>query len=368
VSSWTGADTLEALEHLMRLDFALSHRQPPEARRAVSTGSALLDPVRRWLSAKPGPPGPARLTPGEIDEYEVSGIEVATQVFRDCGERRTGGLRRHAVVGQLYEITELLEHSYPEDITRRLFRTVAELAALAGSMAHEEGLDTTAQNYFLLALHAARQAGAEALGGEILSRMAQQMVRLGYPRDALALIDCARQGSKDEASASVRSLFLLVEAWSYAHLGQVEDCHRAVGGAQEAFADSQPREDPPSLSFSAADMVGMAGQVYRVLSEHDPGQAVHAEPLIRQALALRDPDNARDRALDLINLAMTYLLEGDLDKACATAEEALVLVDELRLSAYVLAQVRTLRAQAERDGSPEAHSLATPAGRAAGER
>ena len=345
-----------ALGHIMRRDVALSRRGVLGAEVALATGSALIEPVLHWLTARPDPT--PELTPGYLDDYEMSQLENATRVFRDCAERRAGGLRRQAVVGQLCEITELLENSYPDDITRRLYSTVAELAALAGSMAHEEGLDATAQKYFVLALRATKQARDGALGGEILSRMAQQMVHLGYPRDALALIDCAWQGSRDTASASLRSLFLLVEAWSYAHLGQAETCHRAVGAAQSAFADSRPGEDPPWLAFGTADVIGMAGHAYRILSEHDPNQTVHAEPLIRQALALRDPENVRDRALDLIDLAVTYLLQSDLDGACAASEEALALVDQVRFSAHVLAEMRSLQTQAERYGSAPARRLA----------
>jgi hypothetical protein len=345
-----------ALGHIMRRDIALSRRGVLGAEVALATGSALIEPVLHWLTARPDPI--PDLAPGQLDDYEMSQLETATRVFRDCAERQAGGLRRQAVVGQLSEITELLENSYPDDITRRLYSTVAELAALAGSMAHEEGLDATAQKYFVLALRATKQAGDGALGGEILSRMAQQMVDLGYPRDALALIDCAWQGARDTASASLRSLFLLVEASSYAHLGQAETCHRAVGAAQSAFADSYPGEDPPWLSFGTTDMISMSGHAYRLLSEHDPNQTVHAEPLIRQALALRDPENVRGRTLDLIDLAVTYLLGSDLDRACAAGEEALALVDQVRFSAHVLAEVRALQAQAERNGSAPAHRLA----------
>jgi hypothetical protein len=344
------------------------------------TGSTLIEPVRRWLANRAAvprespplrdlrTPGPLprqehasqRVHDGSVDEMEVSQLENATRIFRDCEGRQAGGLRRRAVIGQLYEITEMLEHPFPEELTRRLFGTVAELAALAGTMAHEEGLEATGQKYFVLALHAASQADDGTLGAEIVSRMARQMLQLGYPQDALDLIRCARQGSTGEAGASVRSLFLLVEAWSYAHLGQVEETHRAVGEAQAAFAGSQPGDAPPWLSFEAADLVGMAGHAYRLLSEHDPEQAMHAEPLIRQALALRQPGEVRDRALHLIDLAMTCLLKGDLEQACAAGEEALTLVDQLRTSAHLIAQVRVLQAQAElHSASPAARRLAT---------
>jgi hypothetical protein len=74
---------------------------------------------------------------------------------------------------------------------------------------------------------------------------------------------------------------------------------------------------------------------------------VHAEPLIRQALALRDPQDVRERALLLIDLAMTYLLVRELDQAFRAGEQAVKLVERVRLSASLAAQMRTLRARAE---------------------
>lgn len=358
--------TVDLLGDIVRSDLARAQPGFLDASESVSTGLALLGTARRWLAADAdpspdpgsgagpspdpgsgvGPAGPAGSV--QLSEDELTQLETTARVFADPTELPPGGLRRAAVIGQLYELTELLRCSYPEDVARRLFGTVAQLAALAGTMSHDDGLDAAAQKYFILALHAAKQAGDRALGGEIVSRMAQQLIQLGHPHDALALIECARTGSAASASASIRSLFLLVEAWSYAHLGEVDACHRAVGSAEEAFACSRVHEEPPWLTFGAADLVGMAGYAYRVLSEFDPRQTAHAEPLLRRSLELRGPDDVRARALSLIDLAITYLLAGRPDRAGSAGEEAMLLVDRLRQSVFLLDHVRALHRQAER--------------------
>jgi hypothetical protein len=362
-ASWKTSRTFVALGQLIADDLA-AVQSGGVVSMPLSTGPTLLGPVRGWLTS-PSPrlrgSGPA---PEDLDEADVHRLEGASQIFREADRIAPGGLRRQAVVGQLYEITELLEYSHPEHITTRLFGTVAELALLVGSVAHEDGLEPTAQKYFVLALHAARQAGDSSLVGEVLSRMARQMVHLGYPTDALELVGCAREASRDSACASVRSLFLLVEAWCYAHLGRADDCHRAVDAAADAFADPAPGHEPPWLSFAAADMVGMAGHAYRVLGESDPRQAHHAEPLLRRALALRDPRQLRDRVLGLIDLSITQLLRGDLDQASATGEEALGLMEHLHVTAYLLDHVRALRSRAERYAHTSAgHRLTAGIGR-----
>ena len=103
-------------------------------------------------------------------------------MFREWDTQCGGGLRRKAVVGQLHEVTDLLQESHSESVTRRLFRITAELAELAGWMSYDVGLQPTAQKYCVLALHAAKEAGDRPLGAFVLSSMSRQMIHLEPPR------------------------------------------------------------------------------------------------------------------------------------------------------------------------------------------
>ena len=69
-------------------------------------------------------------------------------------------MRRKAVVGQLTEAAELLRGPFQDDrVARRLFSAVADLAQLAGWMSYDLQLHATAQRYFLLGMHLAKDAG-----------------------------------------------------------------------------------------------------------------------------------------------------------------------------------------------------------------
>ncbi len=91
-------------------------------------------------------------------------LESTTAMFRKWDAQCGGGLRRKAVVGQLHEVTDLLQEPQPEATTRKLFKVAAELAELAGWMSYDVGLQPTAQKYFVLALHAAKEAGTSRSG------------------------------------------------------------------------------------------------------------------------------------------------------------------------------------------------------------
>ncbi len=75
-------------------------------------------------------------------------------------------------------------------------------------MSYDVGLQPTAQKYFVLALHAAKEAGDRPLGAYVLSDMSRQMIHLGRPDDALELIHLAQYGSRDTATATTQSMLL----------------------------------------------------------------------------------------------------------------------------------------------------------------
>ncbi len=86
-------------------------------------------------------------------------LERSVEVFRAWDAARGGGLQRKAVVGQLNEVGGMLAYRHPPHLQRRLWGVAANLAVLAGWMSHDVGLEPTAQKYFVIAAHAAREGG-----------------------------------------------------------------------------------------------------------------------------------------------------------------------------------------------------------------
>ncbi|MDX3434331.1 hypothetical protein PV664_36480 [Streptomyces sp. ME01-18a] len=69
-------------------------------------------------------------------------------------------------------------------------------------MSHDVGLEPTAQKYFVIAAHAAREGGDRPRAGEALSRAARQMVHLGRPDDADGL-NATKTPAPDRVARSV---------------------------------------------------------------------------------------------------------------------------------------------------------------------
>ncbi|WP_338673180.1 hypothetical protein V1460_08900 [Streptomyces sp. SCSIO 30461] len=343
---WTGHQTVSMLNEFSRSDLMLARRGFLGTSLALSAGPALIEPMQRWLvpgpPAEPGPPRPSaaaaaqRLSPLSVPELQL--LESTTAMFRQWDAQCGGGLRRKAVVGQLHEVTDLLQESHPEPTAKRLFRCAAELAELAGWMSYDIGLQPTAQKYFVLALHAAKEAGDKPLGSFILSSMSRQMIHLGRADDALELIHLAQYGSRDCATPRTQAMLYAMEARAYANMGQPSKTKRAVRMAEDTFADALEANEPEPdwiRFFTEAELNGENAHSYRDLAYvagRSPTYVSLAEPAMRRAVELfaEEHEYQRSYALNLIGMATVHLLKREPEQSTQLAGQALTVARKIR--------------------------------------
>ncbi|MEV5882926.1 hypothetical protein AB0L74_09460 [Streptomyces sp. NPDC052020] len=359
---WTGPQTVALISEFSRSDLMLARRGFLGSSLALSAGPSLIEPMQRWLvptpqAPQPEPePVPATRARGRLSKPELDLLETTTMMFRRWDAQCGGGLRRKAVVGQLHEVTDLLQEPQPEAARRTLFKVAAELAELAGWMSYDVGLQPTAQKYFVLALHAAKEAGDRPLGSYILSSMSRQMIHLGRPDDALELIHLAQYGSRDCASPRTQSMLYAMEARAYANMGQPGKCKRAVRLAEETFADADEWDEPDPdwiRFFSEAELHGENSHSFRDLAYvagRSPAYASLAEPLMRRAVELfeKDSEHQRSYALNLIGMATVHLLRREPEESTVYAKEALRIAAKVR-SERVNTRIRKTVGTAARD-------------------
>ncbi|MEU2500807.1 hypothetical protein ABZ765_21915 [Streptomyces pseudogriseolus] len=345
---WTGPQTVALLSEFSRSDLMLVRRGFLGSSLALSAGPSLIEPMQRWLVPSPSSPlsrpepdvapSSARAR-GRLSKPELDLLETTTVMFRQWDAQCGGGLRRKAVVGQLHEVTDLLQEPQPEATTKRLFKVAAELAELAGWMSYDVGLQPTAQKYFVLALHAAKEAGDRPLGSYVLSNMSRQMIHLGRPEDALELIHLAQYGSRDCASPRVQSMLYAMEARAYANMGQPGRCKRAVRMAEDTFAEAHEWDEPDPdwiRFFSEAELYAENSHSFRDLAYvagRSPTYASLAEPLMQRAVELfgrEGGEHQRSYALNLIGMATVHLLQREPEQSTLLATEAIKAAKKVR--------------------------------------
>ena len=375
---WTGPQTVALLSEFSRSDLMLARRGFLGSSLVLSAGPALIEPMQRWLVPSPAAPrsapepaGGSGRARGRLSKSELDLLESTTVMFRQWDAQCGGGLRRKAVVGQLHEVTDLLQEPQPESTTRRLFKVAAELAELAGWMSYDIGLQPTAQKYFVLALHAAKEAGDRPLGSYVLSSMSRQMIHLGRPDDALELIHLAQYGSRDCASPRTQSMLYAMEARAYANMGQPGKCKRAVRMAEDTFseADEWDEPDPDWIRFfSEAELYGENSHSYRDLAYvagRSPTYASLAEPLMNRAVKLfaEDDEHQRSYALNLIGMATVHLLQREPERSTVFATEAMQVAKKVRserVNTRIRKTVDTAARKAEIKGVPDETSVPFP--------
>ncbi|EGG43455.1 MULTISPECIES: DNA-binding protein NsdB [Streptomyces] len=337
---WAPEQTAAVLTEFTGMDLMLNRRGLVGAGAALAAGSALSSAMHDWLHTDPAlsadapdldhplhadPAGYDRYEAAPVGTQEIEELERSVEVFRAWDAARGGGLQRKAVVGQLNEVGGMLSYRHPDPLQRRLWGVAANLAVLAGWMSHDVGLEPTAQKYFVIAAHAARESGDRPRAGEALSRAARQMVHLGRPDDALDLMKLAESGSGEEVLPRTRAMLHTIEAWAQASMGRGQAMRRTLGQAEELFVSDKGDVPPPSWMqlFDEADLHGMQALAYRTLAEHEPGAAAVAQQHARKALHLREGGRERSKIFDHISLASACFIADDPDQADRYARLAL---------------------------------------------
>lgn len=333
---WHPTATISVIARLTRSELMLPHTRTSDDASRITSADALLEPLRRWPSARPASLHAEAPGPGTIGIAQVEAVEQLTALFRDTDNRHGGVLSRRAVVAQMAEVNNLLENaSYSEEAGRRLFRAVADLGSVAGWMSFDAGAHTTAQRLFIAAVHAAAEGGDRQLGAHILQCMARQMSHLGHVEDAVELVALAQYGARRAASPGTRAVLAALQSRFSALSGDVEESQRAAEEAQDAFARIEPTEEPRQTHFfDEAELCATLGVAHQIAAKQTTGRhraqrAAQSHHLLGAALRLRPETRVRSTAFDHIGLARTHLAVGEVAGACQEAHAALTIAEGL---------------------------------------
>jgi transcriptional regulator with XRE-family HTH domain len=278
-----------------------------------------LDPLRlahEWLVSDT-PATVHRAAGRRVSDSLAEELELRVVEFRHLDDTVGGGDLNPLVQRELAEAAHIVNAgSYTERVGRRLRAVVGELAQLAGWVASDAGAYLQAERTYLDGVSAAREAGDDALVGQLFSSLSYQMANIGKPSDAQLLAKSAVAGAR-RASPIVRTLLLERLAWASAR--DRDGARRALDEVDTAYDQRTVGVPEPEWVYwmSRDEIDVMAGRCLIEL-----GDPVSAAPLLTAAIDRYDHAHAREVALYRTWLAESYARAGELDAARAALTEA----------------------------------------------
>lgn len=259
---------------------------------------------------------------------------VAMQSFR-AADKRVGGSHLYGtVVNYLHTrlAPRLFDVGHGTD-GRRVFTSAASLTELAGWMAHDAGNDAAAQQHFVRSLDLAKVGKDRQLAAHICASMSHLANYRHRPHRAIQL---ARQGTNTLhgcPQSPLHAQLFTMQAQGMAALGRTSECTALLMEAENALSGPVGADErsPWVSDFDEGSFAHEAARCMRAL-----GHFGQAQQQAQRVLELRPRDRTRSRAFGHLILAAVLIAQGEVDHACALAQEVLDATQSL--GSYVVLQ------------------------------
>ncbi|MEU4659508.1 helix-turn-helix transcriptional regulator [Streptomyces sp. NPDC023723] len=280
-------------------------------RRAFLTASGLaaITPIDLVRLVTPTAPRevPAQISPREIGQLK----SLADVIHRQDNEHGGGGAVRELARGAIMWGAGLLPVPCSETLRPELLASVARLGIVVGASQFDAYAHDDARVSFRLAAECTEEAGEWHLRAKTYSFMARQEIWVGDPDTGLTHAEKGLVRS-DRLTATERAMLHTARARAFGKMRDVANTLRAVGEADAAFEQSDPKQDPPWMAYyDYAQHHGDTAHALFDLAVHadeDPGQAAR-----RFDIAVKGHGNAfaRSRAISQTKLASLVMAKGD---------------------------------------------------------
>lgn len=320
-SPWTPPGTLTAIA-------ATSQGGLMDRRRyLISAGADLANLATNWAGALDDPTRWSYASGRQLSEAVILSLEQRLDHLRHLDDA-IGGSELYPLASAEYALMSKLADGADIDspLGRRLLSALAEAARICGWLNYDAGRHASAQSFYVTALRASSTAGDAEAGAHILGRMADQVLNVGNPQDALNLMRTAQEQVAHRTTPRVRAMLHAFAGCALSRTGDRSQAAREFDAAREAMSAGVHDDDPAWIYWMTDAEVGMlAGS-----AAHDLGDyrlAVDHYATARQSYDAHT--YVRDTALFLAREARAHLALGDVETACATATQALTFGGEI---------------------------------------
>jgi tetratricopeptide (TPR) repeat protein len=237
---------------------------------------------------------------------------------------------------------DVLSQGRAADERRRLLRNLAEVAILAGRLAHDDlGNTMSGRAYYSVALDTACELADDQLTAIAHGHAAQLAAAEGFTVAALDCLTAAREHAR--STPTIASWLSATEAAIHADRGDHAAARAALDRAHTALDQPGGRSAPASFHYyGTAQLTAATGVVLLRAADFSDAREVLTAAVGDFRLIGR-----RQRVLVLIDLATAELHSGNLPTACSHATHA---ADLLKQAGYAVgtARLRAFRTAAQR--------------------
>jgi transcriptional regulator with XRE-family HTH domain len=288
---------------------------------AALTAGSLLDLITPVQATSP----PDVVRPDDIEQVRTAAATLAGWDNHYGG----GGIVREAAMAQLRWSAALLECACPSTLRYDLFSTVGRLGIVVGASAFDAYAHDDARRFFTFATACAEEADDWHLRAKAQSFLARQAVWCGEPDKGLTYAELGLARC-DRLTATEQAMLHTARARAFAKMGRIKETLAAVGAADDSFARSNPREDPPWMAYyDEAQHHGDTGHALYDIALRGYGPAEAARRL-RTAVEGHTDAYVRSRAISRTKLASLLMATSDPAEAAAVGNRALDEVGRLR--------------------------------------
>ncbi|MFI9548702.1 helix-turn-helix domain-containing protein [Streptomyces sp. NPDC052016] len=296
---------------------------PPVDRRAflAATSLAAFAPIdlARLVAPTAPPELPKRIRPTELDQLRL----VADYIHRWDNAQGGGGLVGDFASRSMEWAVRLLSVDCPEHLRPELLGHVARLGIVVGATHFDAYSHDHARVAFKISSECAEEAGDWWLRAKTFSFLSRQATWLGDPDEGLTYAEKGLVRS-DRLTPTIQAMLHSARARAFGKMHDVQGTLAAVGAADDAFARSNPAEDPAWMRYyDEAQHHGDTAHALFDLAIHkdqDPGRAARR---FATAVAGHSDDYARSRGISRTKLASLVMAKGDPMQAIAIGHQAL---------------------------------------------
>ncbi|MER5665678.1 helix-turn-helix transcriptional regulator [Streptomyces mirabilis] len=295
----------------------------PVDRRSFLAASSLAAVAPIDLASLVAPTAPPEL-PKQIHEKDIAQVlHAADGIHHWDNEHGGGGITSVVASRSLEWSVSLLSVPCSEPLRPQLLRAVARLGIVVGASKFDAYEHDDARVAFKIASECAEEAGDWHQRAKTFSFLARQEIWIGDPDAGLTYAEKGLVRS-DRLTATERAMLHSARARAFGKMHDVQGTLAAVGAADDAFAQSDPTQDPPWMAYyDAAQHAGDTAHALFDLAIHadqDPGQAGRRFEI---AVAGHGDEFARSRAISRTKLASLLMAKGDPRQATVIGHKAL---------------------------------------------